>query len=175
MKKPRDIVRYAHLIRGALLLSLIALGSTGFAVSVDAPALPADCTWSAGPNLPSAGVRAVGVYFQGNGRFYVMGGRATDTAGSDFMHPFEFSPSTSTWTTKAATYPDNQVNNLACGVLTDSGTAFIYCVGGSAAATTTTSSRVFRYDPVSDSITVVAAPWPANNMDFPIAHHDVQR
>ena len=41
-------------------------------------------SWSAGPNLLSAAVRAVGVYFPANGRFYIMGGRALDTAGSDF-------------------------------------------------------------------------------------------
>ena len=62
-----------------------------------------------------------------------MGGRASDTAGSDFTHPFEYDPATNTWTTKAATYPDNQVNNMACGVLTDAGTPYIYCVGGSVA------------------------------------------
>ena len=30
-----------------------------------------------------------------------------------------------------ATLPDNQMNNMACGVLTVSGTPYIYCVGGS--------------------------------------------
>ena len=44
-----------------------------------------------------------------------MGGRSADTAGSDFTHPFEYDPGTNTWTTKAATYADNQVNNMACG------------------------------------------------------------
>ena len=93
------------------------------------------CTpgWSAGAPLPSVGVRSVGVYFPANGKFYAMGGRSADTAGSDFMHPFEYDPAANTWTTKAATYPDNQVNNMACGVLTVSGTPYIYCVGGSAA------------------------------------------
>ena len=28
--------------------------------------------WSAGPNLPSVGVRLVGIYFQANGKFYAM-------------------------------------------------------------------------------------------------------
>jgi subtilisin-like proprotein convertase family protein len=124
------------------------------------------CTpaWLAGPNFPSVDVRSVGVYFPGNGRFYAMGGRSADTAGSDFTHPFEFDPVANTWTTKAATYPDNQVNNMACGVLTDSsngvGTGYIYCVGGSAAGATTATGRVFRYDPVTDTISPVAAPWP---------------
>ena len=53
-----------------------------------------------------------------------------DTAGSDYTHPFEYNPTTDTWVTKAATYPDNQVNNMACGVMTVSATPQIYCVGG---------------------------------------------
>ena len=61
--------------------------------------------WSAGAPLPTSGVRTVGVYFPANGKFYAMGGRASDTAGSDFTHPFEYDPATNTWTTKAATYP----------------------------------------------------------------------
>ena len=42
-------------------------------------------------------------------------------------------PAANTWTTKAATYADNQVNNMACGVMKVAGTPYIYCVGGSAA------------------------------------------
>ena len=64
-----------------------------------------------------------------------MGGRSSEVAGSDFVHPFEYDPFANAWTTKAATYPDNEVNNMACGILTDSGTPYIYCVGGSAAET----------------------------------------
>ena len=114
--------------------------------------------------MPNPTVRAAGVYFPGNGKFYAMGGRSADTAGSDFTHPFEYDPATNAWTTKGATYADNQVNNMACGVLTDStngvGTGFIYCVGGSAAGATTSTDRVFRYDPFTDTISPVAAPWP---------------
>ena len=76
------------------------------------------------------------------------------------LHPFEYNPATNTWTTKAATYPDNQVNNMACGVLTDAGTPYIYCVGGSAAGQAAATDRVFRYNPVTDVISPVAAPWP---------------
>jgi hypothetical protein len=121
---------------------------------------PPTCTpnWAAGANLPSASVRAVGVYFPANGRFYHMGGRRDDTAGSDFTNPFEYNPATSSWTKKSATYADNQVNNMACGILTEAGTPYIYCVGGSAAGAAT--GRVFRYNPVTDTITAVAAPWP---------------
>ena len=48
-------------------------------------------------------VRSAGVYFPGNGKFYAMGGRSADTAGSDFTHPFEYDPATNAWTTKGAT------------------------------------------------------------------------
>ena len=133
------------------------------------PTATPPCSWSAGPDLPSVGVRLVGVYFSANGKFYGMGGRSSDSAGSDFMHPFEYNPATNTWTTKSATYPDNQVNNMACGVLTDAGTPYIYCVGGSAAGATTATDRVFRYNPVTDTISAVAAPWPgdANGTTLP--------
>ena len=50
-------------------------------------------SWSAGANLPSVGVRLVGVYFPANGKFYAMGGRSSDVAGSDFTNPFEYDPS----------------------------------------------------------------------------------
>jgi N-acetylneuraminic acid mutarotase len=120
------------------------------------------CSWSAGPDLnpPDGGVRLVGVFFPANGKFYGMGGRSSDLAGSDFTHPFEYDPVTNTWTTKSATYPDAHVNNMACGVLNDAGTDYIYCVGGSQATVTGVFDRVFRYDPVTDAITTVAAPWP---------------
>ena len=125
------------------------------------------CTpgWVAGPDLPSVGVRMVGVYFPANGKFYGMGGRSADTAGSDFTHPFEYDPGTNSWTTKAATYADNQVNNMACGVLTDAGTPYIYCVGGSAAGATVATGRVFRYNPVTDTIDPIAAPWPQGTVN----------
>jgi plastocyanin len=116
--------------------------------------------WSAGPDLPSAGVRLAGVYFQANGKFYAMGGRASDSAGSEFPHPFEYDPVANTWTTKGATYPDTHTNNMACGVLADAGTPYIYCVGGSQVTVAGTFDRVFRYDPVPDVISAVAAPWP---------------
>ena len=89
--------------------------------------------WSAGPDMPTVLVRAVGVYFQANGNFYTMGGRTSDLAGSDFQHAFEYAPGSNSWTQKASTFPDNQMNNMACGVLSVSGTPSIYCVGGSAA------------------------------------------
>src|SRR4029077_5177379 len=89
-----------------------------------------------------------------------MGGRSADTAGSEFTHPFEYNPGTNSWTTKAATYPDTHTNNMACGVLTDAGTPYIYCAGGSQVTVVEIADRVFRYDPIADVITPVAAPWP---------------
>src|SRR5438093_5806474 len=94
-----------------------------------------------------------------------MGGRSSDLAGSDFTHPFEYNSGSNTWTTKAATYPDNQVNNMACGVLTVGGTRYIYCVGGSAAGQTTATARVFYYDPVAYTITTLTSAdnWPGDS------------
>ena len=111
--------------------------------------------------MPSPGTRMAGVFFPANGKFYAMGGRMSDTAGSEFTHPLEYDPGTNSWTTKSATYPDNHVNNMACGVLTDAGTPYIYCVGGSAVTIPDIADRVFRYNPVTDVISPVAAPWPA--------------
>ena len=125
------------------------LGMTGV-VNVSGGCAPAG--WSAGPDLPSVGTRLVGVYFQANGNFYGMGGRSSDVAGSDFTNPFEYDPVANSWATKVATYPDNQVNNMACGELAVDGTPYIYCVGGSAAGAATATARVFRYDPVADTI-----------------------
>ena len=99
--------------------------------------------WAAGAPFPAvAGVRAAGVYFPANGRFYAMGGRSADVAGADFTNPFEYNPATNTWATKVATYPDNLVNNMACGVLTVGGTPQIYCVGGNASQVVGTASLV---------------------------------
>ena len=115
------------------------------------------CSWSAGANLPSAGTRFVGVFFPVNGKFYAMGGR--DASNVEFMHPFEYDPVTNSWTTKSGTYPDAFTNNMGCGVLTESGIPYIYCVGGSNFTSQTTSGRTFRYNPVTDVISVVPAIW----------------
>src|SRR4249919_3698256 len=140
----------------------IAHCSLGMAGVVNVTGSCAQSGWSTAAPLPTPGVRLAGVYFPANGKFYAMGGRASDTAGNEFTHPFEYDPNTNTWTTKGATYPDNMVNNIACGVLTDAGTPYIYCAGGSVVSTpTVTTGRVFRYDPVTDTISPVAAPWPA--------------
>jgi N-acetylneuraminic acid mutarotase len=121
---------------------------------------PAPCSWGAAAALPTPGVRQVGVNFPDNGKFYSMGGRAFDGGGGEFTHPFEYDPIGNSWTTKAATYPDGNVNNMACGVLNDAGTNYIYCVGGSQSGVNTVTGRVFRYNPVTDTLSTVAAPWP---------------
>jgi hypothetical protein len=129
-------------------------------------ATPTSCSWSAGPNLPNPPatlVRAVGVYFP-DGNFYSVGGRTSDAAGSDFQHVLQYNPNTNSWTQMGVTLPDNQMNNMACGVLTVSGAPYIYCVGGSAATQTTATARVFFYDPATDTVTTLTAGdnWPGD-------------
>ena len=121
---------------------------------------PSSCSWGAGADLPTAGIRFSGVFFPANGKFYAMGGRDLQTGGTEFTHPFEYDPVGNSWTTKAASYPDPFVSNIECAVANDSGTDYIYCVGGSQSSTATETGRVFRYDPVADVITTVAADWP---------------
>src|SRR5215472_10264764 len=70
------------------------------------------CSWAAGPDMPMADTRSVGVFFPANGKFYVMGGR--DVNNVELPNPFEYDPVANTWTTKAATYPDAFTNNMAC-------------------------------------------------------------
>jgi plastocyanin len=119
--------------------------------------------WSAGPDLPTVLVRAVGVDFQPDGNFYTVGGRTADTAGSDFQHLLQYNPTSNSWTQMASTLPDNQMNNMACGVLTVSGTPLIYCVGGSAAGNTTATARVFTYDPATDTPALLGSDdWPGD-------------
>ena len=131
-----------------------AIGMTGV-VNVSGGA----CSWAAGPDMPMADTRSVGVFFPANGKFYVMGGR--DINNVELTNPFEYDPGSNSWTTKSATYPDTFTNNMACGVLTDSGTPYIYCAAGSNFVSQTGTGRVFRYDPISDSIiTVAGGDWP---------------
>ena len=101
--------------------------------------------------------------FPANGKFYAVGGRSMDGVGNDFTHPFEYDPSSNAWTVKSATFPDNQVSDMACGVLTDSGTSYIYCVGGSAGGQTTATDRVFRYNPASDVDREHCCSWPGDS------------
>jgi hypothetical protein len=125
-------------------------------------------TWSAGPNLPTVVTRAAGVFFPANGKFYSMGGRTSDVQGSELTNPLEYDPVANTWTIDmAVTYPDTITNNMACGVLTESGTPYIYCAGGSQVGTNLVTGRVFRYNPVTHTIATVAADWPAGATTLP--------
>jgi hypothetical protein len=134
--------------------------STPALPTATATCVPSGGSWTPGGNFPTTVVRGVGVYFPANGMFYEMGGRASDATGSDNTNPFEYNPATNTWVSRTVTYPDNQVNNMACGVLTVTGTPYIYCVGGSAAGQTTTTFRVFRYNPITNVITTAGIdPW----------------
>jgi Kelch motif len=167
----------AHFIRGAIyLLLLVAVWVITFSFGqrlIGAPSqkdnptgfvcmgCPPGITWRPGPDMPSTGVRMVGVVYV-NGYFYAMGGRSMDGVGTDFAHPFEYNPGSNTWAIKSATYPDNQVSDMACGILTDSGTNYIYCVGGSAGGQTTATDRVFRYNPITDTIETIPSPWPGD-------------
>jgi len=81
-----------------------------------------------------------------------MGGRISDTPGADMTTPYEYNPETNAWAFKTAPFPDNQLSNMACGVLTAGGKPYIYCVGGTATGSTNATKRVFRYDPVTDTM-----------------------
>jgi plastocyanin/cell division septation protein DedD len=136
------------------------IGMTGV-VNVSGGCTPAG--WSAGEDMPTVLVRAAGVHFQADGNFYTMGGRISDNPGDDFQHALQYNPSSNTWTQMASTFPDNQMNNMACGVLTVSGAPLIYCVGGSAAGASTAAARVFTYDPTTDTPALLGSDdWPGD-------------
>jgi N-acetylneuraminic acid mutarotase len=119
-------------------------------------------SWTAGPDFPTNIVRAVGVYYPGNSRFYALGGRTADGVGNDVTRPYEFNPATNSWTQKAATFSNVSVNNMAGGVMTIGGQSRIVLVGGSPGGLVTTSGDVRVYDPVADTLTVLSSdPWPA--------------
>lgn len=125
-------------------------------------------TWSAGPSSPTPIVRGAGAWFATNSRFYVLGGRSADTAGTDLINPRQYDPGAGTWTVMTGAFNDNQVCNMVAGVLVDAGTPVIYTVGGSAAGASTSTTAVRRYDPATDTLTVVTSdPWsgaPANTL-----------
>ena len=154
------IAFFSLLLLGVSLITAIALGQRlpGAPLPNENPTgfVCPDCNfpsgWRPGPDMPSTGVRMVGVLLN---KFYAMGGRSMDGVGNDFTHPFEYDTFSHTWTIKSATYPDNQVSNMACGALNDSGTYYIYCVGGSAGGQTTATDRVFRYNPITDTISTI--------------------
>lgn len=119
--------------------------------------------WGLETPIPQPIVRAWGQFFPGNGNFYSLGGRFADGTGNDLVNPREYNPTTNTWTTKSAIFPTIEVNNMVGGILNMGGTDVIVVVGGSAGGQTTATSQVRAYDPVADSLTVLASdPWPGN-------------
>jgi hypothetical protein len=149
-----------YLVRPVALATLLAAGLCASSATAQ--------TWSAGPSFPQPIVRAAGVFFPANGNFYALGGRSSDAAGSDIMSPSEYNPTAGTWTLKTAVFNDNQVCNMVGGVLNDAGTPVIFLVGGSAAGAATSTNVVRRYDPATDTLSVLASdPWsgaPANTL-----------
>jgi hypothetical protein len=100
------------------------------------------------------------VYYPDNGRYYAMGGRNSDTAGSDLRNPREYNLATNSWVVKGAMYPDADINNMAGAVLNMGGTNYIVTVGGSAGGGTTATGRVTQYNPVTDVMThITTDPW----------------
>jgi hypothetical protein len=137
-------------------------------IAAEAAAQPeGTCTppgsWSARTDFPGTEVRAWGTFFPPDGKFYLMGGRADDNPGSDFIQVNIYDPATDQWSASNSTFVDGQVNNMVGGVLDFGGTSYIVVVGGSAAGGTTATSDVRQYDPVNDAlITLTSDPWPGN-------------
>ena len=145
-----------------VLMTVVAVFSAGTAAAAPQGGT---CTppgaWAAAADFPDVIVRSWGAFFPPNGKFYALGGRDSDTAGSDLQTVSEYDPALDAWTQKAAAFADNQVNNMVGGVLDFAGTSYIVVLGGSAAGATTTTAEVRQYDPVADVMTILADdPWP---------------
>src|SRR5436305_9855496 len=56
--------------------------------------------WSAGPDMPTPLVRAVGIYFPPDGNFCTVGGRTGGTVGTAVQHVLQCSPTSNSWTQK---------------------------------------------------------------------------
>lgn len=152
-----------------LLLGIVSTFAIGTIVGMaDAAAAPAGVcappgAWTQRTDFPGTIVRSWGTYFPPTGLFYAIGGRADDTAGSDYTQINIYDPAMDSWSVSTATFEDNQVNNMVGGVLDVGGTMSIVIVGGSAAGAATATSDVRVYDPVMDSLTVLTTdPWPGN-------------
>jgi len=155
-------MRNVLLVAVVLSLAVVAALPTPVSAQVCNPYSPQGA-WVVKTPVPTPMARAWGVFFPGNNRFYAMGGRQTDVAGSDYVNPREFNPVTNTWAVKAAAYPNLQVCNMVGGVLTLGGSSVIVTVGGSAAGATTATAEVRQYNPITDTLTVIATdPWPGN-------------
>jgi hypothetical protein len=116
--------------------------------------------WNSGASFPTAVVRASGVFFPPNGRFYVLGGRSADGTGNDLPTLFEYDPIDSTWT--AMGIPVGVAgNNMAAGFLIGPNGPTIYTVGGSIGGSISATSHVRAYDPIKGTMEwVVSDMWP---------------
>jgi hypothetical protein len=158
MRKPQVLV----FLIATLLTSVVSFDAVAAADLPQGTCAPPG-SWATRTPFPTPAVRAWGTFFPANGRFYLMGGRSSDVAGSDFIRVNEYDPILDSWAVKAGVFADLQVNNMVGGVLDFAGTPYIVTVGGSAAAGTTASSAVRRYDPVADAMTLLTSdPWPGN-------------
>ena len=96
-------MRKVRRLKRALLSVLVA---STFAASAFASANPTGTctppgTWEARADFPSVIVRAWGQFFPADGKFYLLGGRESDDAGSDFTAVNIYDPSTDSWSTSA--------------------------------------------------------------------------
>jgi len=152
-----------RLVLVTVALSLVVVAALPSAVSAQVCNPYNQGLWETKAPIPTAIVRAWGQFFPGNGNFYALGGRQSDTAGSDYLNPREYNPGTNTWTVKASAFPDNQVNNMVGGILNIGGSNVIVLVGGSAAGATTATAVVKTYDPMTDTLTTLPSDnWPGN-------------
>jgi len=144
-----------------VLMTTVAVFASGAASAAPNGTCSPPGAWAAAADFPDALVRSWGAFFPPTGKFYVLGGRDSDDAGSDLQQVSEYDPALGTWTTKDGTFADGQVNNMVGGVLDFGGTSYIVVLGGSAAGATTTTDEVRQYDPVADVVTTLADdPWP---------------
>jgi N-acetylneuraminic acid mutarotase len=151
-----------RLLLVTVALSLVIIAALPSAVSAQVCNPYTQGAWAAKAPVNTTVVRAWGIFYPGNGNFYTMGGRADDT-NTEILNPREYNPTTNLWATKAAAYPTNLVNNMVGGLLNIGGTDLIVTVGGSVFGGTQTSSDVITYNPVTDTLTVMATdPWPGN-------------
>ncbi|MEO8286250.1 MAG: S-layer homology domain-containing protein [Chloroflexota bacterium] len=148
--------------------------ATSTSVATSTPAGTPTCApsaggWTAGAPLTAGIVRAWGVYFPANGKFYSMGGRTGDgDPNLAQMQPLEYTPGTDTWVQKTASFSDNQTSNMQGAVLTMSGTPVIVMVGGSAGGGTSGTSEVKTYNPATDTMTTLSSdPWTPGTTTLP--------
>jgi Kelch motif protein len=143
-----------------------ALVAATFATAAEAA--PQGCTppgaWATRTPYTNTISRAWGAFYPPDGKFYLMGGRPDDVAGDDFIQVHIYDPVADSWSESNATFTDNQNNNMVGGVLDfGGGQILIVTVGGSMAGGTTSSSNTQTYDPVGDSLQLLASdPWPGN-------------